>query len=110
MIIGVLSWIPRSLQRGFESSYDADWLTYYVSYLPVDLSGIVFAIVFFLERRSLAFYMDTDNSSPQRMSFVWEQTDYEEDGLDTTLSPFQRDSQNFRLSEIPPRQSLTAAV
>lgn len=75
VIVGICTWIPRSFER--MASYDggnSSLVILFIAYLPVDISGIFYTLIFLREQRSL----EKLNEFPEEvgdLSFTWEKSE-----------------------------------
>lgn len=76
IIVAILSWIPRSMERlaHFQTSTIGD-LSYFISYIPINISGILYTMIFIHEKESLKQYEEEVNED-QRFNFSWESNDF----------------------------------
>jgi hypothetical protein len=74
-VLALLSWVPRSIVRMLKRAHSSEDNTpYFVSYMPINLSGLQFFFVFLLEKKSLvAFEKHAGDFEPE--SFSWEAHD-----------------------------------
>jgi hypothetical protein len=72
-VIAILLWIPRSLERAAQiNSKVPNAQSYFTSYFPINISGILCTLIFLRKRKSLKNFSDGDND---RMTFLWEKND-----------------------------------
>jgi hypothetical protein len=75
VIVGILSWIPRSFERMARySDNNAAVTVFFIAYFPVNISGVLYTIIFLYEQRSLerlhAFPDEVGD-----LSFTWEKSE-----------------------------------
>lgn len=75
VVISILSWIPRSFQKLFTSGSHHGTVMLFISYLPINVSGILFSLVFLRERRQLFQFSESVEDITNTMSFSWEKDD-----------------------------------
>jgi hypothetical protein len=75
VIVGIMSWIPRSFERMARySNSDAAEIVYFIAYFPVYISGVLYTLIFLYEQQSLerlhAFPDEVGD-----LSFTWEKSE-----------------------------------
>lgn len=75
VIVGILSWVPRSFERMARySDNHAAVIVFFIAHFPVNISGVLYTIIFLYEQRSL----ERLHAFPDEVgdvSFTWEKSE-----------------------------------
>lgn len=87
VIVAIFSWIPRSFERVDQMNSPADRGTYFIAFLPISISGILYSLIYIKERHSLLQFQEEagdDGIAAGSFSFTWEKDDYPEELISVT--------------------------
>lgn len=116
VIVGITFWIPRSFERMARYGHsDSSLIVMLIAYYPVDISGILYTLIFLYEQRSLEKLHEYPEEVGD-LSFTWEKSEIwdlirnsQTDALKTSFAsvsgvPFWRRSS---ASTVGPRPTIT---